>query len=454
MSEKQSSKVFPEVKVRRDLVPNTDYSPEFHRLEMERVWPRVWQVACREEEIPNVGDYVNYEIGHESILVVRSAPNKIKALFNICPHRGRRLRDDSGGNVSKFYCGYHAWTFDLDGKIISLPERDDWKGCADFCDADLSMPEVKCGVWAGFVWINMNPNCESLQEFLAPLPEKIDAFEWDQCRMRSYQTLIFPVNWKIALEAFVEAYHVRATHPQLNKYGGTFSPALEQYYGPGLRHGAHTGYHKEKDHGEDRPEWADARRYCYDQLMEIYHTLHGIVHENGARAAARLLKEVPAGATRTEVYGHFSTFLREEIIKSGAKYPEKLLTIEGHLSPTHLEATEYQIFPNCSVLPSVEGAFWYRSRPNGDDPNSSIFDVWCLSRYAPGTEPRVQHEFYDKLEDFKGKNPILEQDFSNLIAVQKGVRSRGMKAHRPNPLQESNISNIHRVLHEYIYGKD
>ncbi len=454
MTRKADAKPCKETKVRRDLVPNTDYLPEFHRLEMERVWPRVWQVACREEEIPNVGDYVNYEIGHESILIVRSAPGTIKALYNVCPHRGRRLRDDAAGNVSKFYCGYHAWTFDLEGRIISLPERNDWKGCADFRDDDLSMPAVKCDTWAGFVWINMNPDCESLRQFLAPLAEKLDAFEWDQCRIRSYQTLVFPVNWKIALEAFVEAYHVRATHPQLNKYGSLYAPGLEPYYGPGLRHGAHTGHRKPMDHGRERPEWEDVRRYCYDDLMEVYHTLHGIIHENGARAAARLLTEVPEKATRTEVYGYFSRFLREEIIKSGAKYPEKLLTIDGHLSPTHLEATEYQIFPNCSVLPSIEGAFWYRSRPNGDDPNSSLFDVWCLSRYAPGTEPRVQHEFYDNLEAFKGRNPILEQDFSNLIAVQKGVRSRGMKPHRPNPIQESNISNIHRVLHEYIHKKD
>ena len=108
-------KRFEGQKVRRDFIPPADYSADFHRLEMERLWPRVWQPACREEEIPAVGDYVNYEIGHESILVMRSAPDSIKAFYNVCPHRGRRLRDDARGNLSLIFCGYHAWTFDLDG---------------------------------------------------------------------------------------------------------------------------------------------------------------------------------------------------------------------------------------------------------------------------------------------------------------------------------------------------
>lgn len=87
----------PQPIVRRDFVRVSDYSPEFHRLEMERVWPKVWQVACRLEEIAEVGDYVNYEIGRESILVVRSTQDKIRAFYNVCPHRGRRLRDDERG---------------------------------------------------------------------------------------------------------------------------------------------------------------------------------------------------------------------------------------------------------------------------------------------------------------------------------------------------------------------
>ncbi len=396
-------------------------------------------------DIPNVGDYVNYEIGQELILVVRNAPGSIKAFYNVCPHRGRRLRDDERGNVKAIFCGYHAWTFDLDGKVNTIPSEEDWKGCPQFSKADTSLTPVKADTWAGWVWINMDPNCEPLLEFLAPVPERFDAFEWERCRIRSYQTIIFPINWKVALEAFVEPYHVIGTHPQLLRWGHGDGPALEEYYRPGMRHGAHTGgRHYEFD---EHAEFKDPREYLATSVENTYYQLRGLYHEEGLRAAQRLRTEAPEGLTLRETSAFFGKLRREEYVKSGARYPE-------NLTPDQLKVIEVQIFPNTSVLPSVEGAFWYRSRPNGDDPNSTIFDVWALGRDAPGKEPKVEHEFYESPEAFKGQNGILEQDFSNMVAVHKGMRSRGWKAARPNPKQEVNVSNIHRVLHEYIYGAD
>ena len=434
-----NTKVFPEQEIRSDFVPASDYSEEFHRLEMERVWPRVWQIACREEEIPHVGNYVNYEIGHESILVVRSAPDSIKAFYNVCPHRGRRLRDDARGTLTKFFCGYHAWTFDLDGKVSSIPAEGDWKGCPQFSEEDLSLSPVRVDTWAGWVWINMDPDCKPLREYLAPLPERLDAFEWDLCRIRSYQTIIFPINWKVALEAFVEAYHVVGTHPQLLRWGHGAPKPIDA----GPLHGAHSG---SRDYNFDGSgEFTDPRKYLASTAENTYKQLHGLYHDEGLKAVRRLETEVPEGASLQEVQAAFFKFRREEMIKAGARYPEKL-------TPDHLRAIEWLIFPNSSVLPSVEGAFWYRSRPNGDDPNSTIFDVWSLGRYAPGKEPRAKQQFYESPEAFKGNNPILEQDFSNMIAVHKGMRSRAWKGARPNPTQENNISNIHRGLHKYIYG--
>jgi len=430
--------------IRRDFVPASDYSVEFHRLEMERLWPRAWQIACREEEIPKVGSYVNYEIGSESILIVRDTSDSIKALYNVCPHRGRRLRDDARGTLTQFFCGYHAWTFHLDGKIKSIPDKNDWKACPQFSDEDISLSPVKVDTWAGWVWINMNPDCESLQEFLEPLPKELDPYEWEKCRMRSYQTLIFPINWKVALEAFVEGYHLRGTHPQLLKYGTPYLPGLEEFLKPGQRHAPHSG-DREYDFNNGSG-FSDPREYVYDDLMCIHDTLHGLVHEQGARAAKRLLTEVPEGTAREEVYTSYGQFLKEEYAKDGIPFPD--------LSSTRHGITEWQIFPNTSVLPTPEGAFWYRARPNGDDPDSTIFDVWSLGRYAAGEEPTITQEIYQNLSDFEGKNPILEQDFSNMIAVQKGMRSRGFKAARPNPIQESNVSNLHRVLHEFMFGAE
>ncbi len=431
--------------VRLDYVPASDYSPEFHRLEMERVWPRVWQVACREEEIANVGDYVNYEIGEESILVVRNAPGSIKAFYNVCPHRGRRLRDDARGNVKAISCGYHAWTFDLDGKVTAIPSEEDWQGCPQFSKEDTSLTSVKADTWAGWVWINMDPNSVSLQEYLGPIPGRLDRFEWEHCRIRSHQTLIFPINWKVAIEAFVEPYHVIATHPQLLRWGHGKASPTEEYLSPGFIHAGHYGgRHYEFN---EEAEFQDVREYLYTSVYNTYHELHGLFHEEGLRAAERVRDEGPEGMTLQEASALLFKFRREEIIKSGAKYPEGV-------TPEDLRLIEWLLFPNSSVLVSVEGAFWYRARPNGDDPNSCIFQVIVLGRYAPGKEPDFEYEIYEDLADFKGKNPILEQDFSNMLAVHKGTRSRAFRGARPNPIQESQVGNFHRVLHEFIYGAD
>jgi phenylpropionate dioxygenase-like ring-hydroxylating dioxygenase large terminal subunit len=430
--------------VRRDYVPAADYSAEFHRKEMELLWPRVWQPACRLEEIPDVGDYVNYEIGNESILVLRSAPDTVRAFYNVCPHRGRRLRDDERGNLSLIFCGYHAWTFDLEGRPTAIPAREDWQGCPAVSDDDLSLGRVKADTWAGWVWINMDPESEPLHDFLQYIPEWLDVFKWEECRIRWYKTLIFPINWKVALEAFVEGYHSIGTHPQLMRFGDMYLPGFkEDLEGVGRRHGSHMG-HQHYEYGPDK-EYPTPRDWLIGQLSEVHKTLHGIVHDEGARAIERVKSEVPDTVTLEEAAVRYTEILKDEMHKAGIAYPEGI-------TAQHMASTEWQIFPNTSILPSPEGAFWYRSRPSGDNPDSCIFDVLSLGRFAPGKEPDWTHDIYENLDDFKGQNPILEQDFSNMLAVHKGMRSRGFKGARPNPVQENNVYNIHRVLHGFMFG--
>lgn len=436
----------PDPVVRLDYVPADDYTPEFHRLEMERVWPKTWQVACREEEIPNPGDYVNYEIGDESILVVRSESGGINAFYNVCPHRGRRLRDDERGNLSAIYCGYHAWTFDLEGQVKSIPDREDWDGCPAMRDEDLALKRVRWGSWAGWIWVCMDPDAPDLMEYLGPMPSRLDRYEWDKCRIRSHQTIIFPVNWKVVIEAFVEPYHVVATHPQLLRWGHGKATPTSEYLHPGELHAGHYGG-RHYDFDDPASEFKDVREYLYTTSENTYHTLHGLIHEDGLRAAERLRDEGPEGMDLMQAGQMLWELRREEIINKGADYPEGV-------TPQDSSIIEWLIFPNSSILTSVEGAFWYRVRPNGNDPHSCLFQVIVLGRYAPGQEPDFEYEYYPDLASFKGKNPILEQDFSNVIAVYKGMKSRGFKAARPNPVQETQVGNFHRVLHGYVYGTD
>ena len=206
--------------VRADFVPVEHYiSPEFLRLEEQRLWPRVWQIACREEELPHVGSYITYNIMNESIVVVRVSEREIKGFFNVCQHRGRRLTEGCG-RMSRFHCTFHGWQYHLDGSIARVLDRDDWAGCSDFSDADLSLKEVRVGTWAGWVFINMDLNAEPLSEYLAPVQQYIDPYEMDKMRYRWYVSVKVPCNWKVGVEAFNEAYHAWATHPQtMSLYG-------------------------------------------------------------------------------------------------------------------------------------------------------------------------------------------------------------------------------------------
>ena len=112
-------------------IANSRYtSRAYHELEVERLWKRVWQFACREEQIPHVGSYVVYDIAHLSFIVMRSAPGEIKAFYNACLHRGRQLKDVSG-RCSEMRCPFHGFSWKLDGSLGHVPARWDFEPGGD-----------------------------------------------------------------------------------------------------------------------------------------------------------------------------------------------------------------------------------------------------------------------------------------------------------------------------------
>jgi phenylpropionate dioxygenase-like ring-hydroxylating dioxygenase large terminal subunit len=432
--------------VRPDFVPKSDYiSSEVMRLESEKLWPRVWQIACRLEEIPRKGDFVTYDIAGESILVVRDSAVSVKAFYNVCQHRGRRLKDGCGNTGVGINCRFHGWGWKLDGSLARVSAREDWAGCRDFRDDDLRLKEVRVETWAGWVFINMEPRAEPLQEYLAPVAEILAPFLLEDLRFNWYKTLILPCNWKTVIDAFNEGYHTQATHPQMMKYG------YEKY--PTVAHGKHGMFYSGSTEPAKStstttgtvPTNADARKFFADFVEELNDTLKAMYTEDAVVAARRLLTDLPASATPAEVAGAFMSFHRDVIESKGARWPtgltEQALTRAG---------IDWHIFPNTVVLPTVDGALWYRARPDGESPDSCVFDVWSLGRYRAGEEPPLKREFYPRCADFKDNVPFLEQDFDNLQMVQMGMRSRGFAGARTNPAQEVTISNFHRVLHQYL----
>lgn len=421
------------------------YEKSVLELEKKKVWPKVWLIACREDEVSRLGDFVTLEIADESILIVR-AEEGVQAYYNVCQHRGRRLKDGCGNTGKSIRCQFHGWRWNLDGSIAHVTDADDWEGQANCAHADLALPQLRLETWGGWYWVTMDPDIEPLLDFLAPIPEIFAHHELENCHRAWYQSVVFPCNWKLALDAFNEGYHVEATHSQIARYGRPKS--LSKAFG---KHGwfGYPAYLQkfnaaQSDAGKDTKP-IDYRKLMIQREEERANWLHALVSDYALKAVRRLLDEVPETASYPEVVAAYGRMHREEMEKAGARWPADLTREDIERA-----GTSWHVFPNTVFLPSVDGALWYRARPNGDDVNSCIYDIWWLQRYPQGGQPDVVNEFYPSVEAFTGKNPFLEQDFANLAAVQKGVKSAGFSGARLSPVQEVAIMNFHRVLQEYL----
>ena len=423
-------------------LPKEPYiSPEWARLERERLWPKVWQVACRVEELPEPGDYVEYQIADESIIVIRSDPDTIKAFFNVCPHRGRRLLDGEG-STKQIRCGFHGWRYAIDGTCTHILDEDDFAfGCAD-----VPLAPVQSDTWGGFVFVNKDPDAPPLLEHLSPLDTILAPFEMEKMRFRWYKSTVLPCNWKMAMDAFNEGYHVPSTHPQLLPFSDDRSESQIA--------GDHAGFRNVPDNigvGIASPrlsatEEADARKLivAFHDILE--RDLKAIYTERDWKAAQQAL-DMPEGTTNFEAMMQVMLWQREAAIADGAGWPD--ISMEQFMAA----GTDWQIFPNTIVIQFADGVLCYRSRPNGTDPDSCIHDIWSLARYAPGDEPPLErHRFTDWHDHDWGR--ILTQDFNNMGAMQQGMHSRGFQNLLLNPRQEASIANYHRVLRRYLFDED
>ena len=205
-----------------DQAPKARYfASDFFDLEAERLWSRVWQMACRLEEIPAVGDCATYDILDESVIVVRAGDDDVRAFENTCRHRGVQLVDGPGNCERGFTCPFHGWRYDLDGSNTRIPMRKSFSE-HNLQNGDVDLRPVRCEVWGGCAWINLDPDAPPLRECLEPAATDLDEWKVAALRTEWWYACRLPVNWKLAIEAFVEAYHVPQAHPQLvipTRYG-------------------------------------------------------------------------------------------------------------------------------------------------------------------------------------------------------------------------------------------
>jgi len=426
--------------VRADgFLPKGRYTTDaYAAAELERLWPRVWQIACRVEEVAEPGAFVEYTVGDETIAIVRTRAGALSAFHNVCLHRGRRLLDGCGSvEGDTIRCPYHAWCYALDGELVEVPDRDEFASLPD----ELALRPVQLDTWGGFVFVNLDSNAEPLLEYLDPLPALLAPYRLDEMRLRAQLTTFIDANWKAVVDAFNEGYHVQGLHSQILPWTDDVSIEYEQL-------GKHAHYGRLP--GARRQLRPSPRLGLRDDEFDEGEILEGLVAGLGGaflgeeRTAVAELRASgpPPGTTLLEAYQS----RRKEILQARG------FDTSGLSAEVMTSAEDVYFFPNV-VGPIYPGsALLFRIRPDGRNPNRAIKDTWVLEWRAPGSDPVPPKRRF--VADWHDRNwgEITEQDYANLAEVQRGMRSSGWSGARLNTRQESNVLHMHRTVDAYLTG--
>ena len=413
-------------------------SPDYARAEKDKLWRKVWQVACREEEIPNPGDYYTYDILDQSVIVLRTDDGSVRAHFNACRHRGRRLTKGCG-RAQHFTCPYHGWQWDGEGENIFVLNREDWNG--SLTDEMLRLRSVRTALWGGFVFVTFDPDAAPLEEFLQEVPYWLGPFEMEKMRYKWRQWMKLGCNWKVVVEAFTEGYHAPTTHPQVTRYGGGVTGSSSEgrrgrLFSIGTAGGGiGTAVGQTKQH--------DIRRIPYLGLKQAQETIWSNTSDTFVAAAERIPDLLPETATPVEVSMKLLELARQMDAERGVEWPV--------VDPVHMAnvGINWHVFPNVVLLPNVTFCLGFRVRPDGFDPDSCIMEVFALERYPEGQAP--QTEWLHKPERHDDSWPLLiKQDFRNFEDIQQGMKSDSLESLLPNPDKEACVINFQRNMAKYM----
>ena len=429
--------------------------PAFARLEHEKLWSRVWQTAARLDEIPQVGDYATYNIGDQSVLVVRADESTVKAYHNFCPHRGTALSEGCGTFAAKrIICPFHGWRWDLQGNNHFVLERQEFRD-GDLRNSDVALREVHSVVFAGFVWINLSKDPESFDEYIAPVRHWLEILSIDLMRNYWWKALPIAANWKIAQEAFFEGYHVPATHPQLETLGaeviwGDRPASTIEFAHKNVFYDAWPRGHG-RFYGNKTPMTGNVNRFGQGDPVDLMAARLQLLADG---MDAQVLKEdvelirslkgkpIPEGSN-----------LGAEYVK--ALYADAAATQRPMPPPTPevvgMWGGEIFVFPNLMILPQAGNCMIYRVRPDGFDPDRCIFEIMSTKTYPAAITPR--RAVVQTVTDLADPEQVLlipRQDLGNMPRIQKGLHSRGMRQTWLAKEQEKIILNMHQELDRYL----
>ncbi len=415
-----------------DDVPYDEFtSAAYAGAEHEHMWSRTWQWACRDEHIPEPGDYYVYDIGDRSALVVRGPDGTVKAFHNACLHRGTQLKQPSSiGFSQKLRCPFHGWTWSLEGELIDVPCE--W----DFPHVEASeyrLPQIRTGHWGGFVFVNFDENCEPLEEYLGVLTDHFANWDLADRYVEVHIRKKLPANWKASAEAFLEAYHILETHSQSIMTAGDAN-AQYDVFGDNVSRFIHTI-------ATSSPHVPAERRPDEQAMLNMLMARKNVGDD---------VPEIPAGERARDVYArHMQRVL-------GEQYDNDF----SHLSVSEtIDSIEYFLFPNAFFFPGLQIPLCYRFRPDGPDPDRCIYEVLYLrpkprsGKVPPPAEP-VDLDVDDSYTTVPGLptslGQVLDQDTANLAAQTRGFKASKKRGQTLGNYQEIRARHFQSLVRRYV----
>ncbi len=417
--------------------PARYYDPGFMAAEWEQLWSRSWLIAAIESDLPEPGDYSVFRIGRESILIVRQQDGSVKAMYNVCAHRGNQMVQNDRGSVVQFTCAFHSWQYGLDGRCTRISDKETFN--PELVKQDPVLKPVHCEIRAGLIFINMNDNPPPLKDRFG-LPEGyLETYELDKMHCVRHVISEWHANWKTGVDAFYETYHLHAVHPETQDVMDDMGVQLDLYPHGGSRMLVPIGVKTKRQADQDtmNPNL---------QYMMVEASMDVEAFEGSAR----------------DVRPAIALAKRERAQKLGLGYER---FTQGQLTDSWATG----IFPNTQIGLHPEGAFLMRFMPHPSDPEKFFYDTMTLVRpvddpdySVPGWmglpegtdtsgETRPDTEYVPS-----GEAPnlglVLDQDSELLPVVQRGIRSKGFNGAIWGE-QEQRLRHFHKELNRYLDGK-
>lgn len=409
--------------------PTRYFDPAFMRREWDGLWTRSWICAGRVSDLSHVGSWFTFDLGTESFIVARGPDRVVRAFYNACQHRGRRLATEEFGRSPSFVCGFHSWVYGTDGAIRRVTDRQFFQDAA-LC-GDLSLPQVRCETWEGFVFINMDLAAEALTDSLAEMRDLLTMYGIERMHIVKDVRIAMECNWKVACEAFLEPYHVHITHPEL-------LPAVDEV------HNQYDFYRNGHGRlvtplGVPSPRHSD--RSGVNPALAFMLREAGLDPDSFSGDAQTVRHAIRAAKRRDD----------NPFGMDYAAFSDAQLTDDWNPS----------IFPNLALNCFPEAVQVMRFMPHATDPCKSWFDVWILvPDTKPGIRPPANFGVEDEVDCTGAVRPVrryttqdrpdvgdvLAQDISNMPQVQRGLMSRVMARGLRLSEQEQRIQQLHAEI--------